>query len=427
MQTRGARADWGPGRSFRPAARRSLTDSPLVDAAGDLWFLEAGANRITRIAGVGAPTPAVAARPDVDVDLSADTLAIRGLTDATSADVVVERGGREVARAAGVAVSGGAVRVTAWPVADALRPGDVVTVRPIGAGLQAAFATELPALSAARHRVRGRGDGAARRAAAGRCRGGRRRPPGADRRDGRVVPARRRRGGGDVDRRDARCGVARAHRRGARARAVAVRAAAPSAPATPSSPAPSPTPSAAPPASDTAGEVAAQPVPAPAQPHGGAGAGRDPEARRAGLAAVGHVPADLAHRHAPGLPRHDRCGRRGLPRPAGVAPRCRPPLRPRAVARAARRSRRRARARRARLDERRRRARGRRARPQRARGPAGRTGRPRRAARGAAAGRGARGGRPDHGSRRRVQRIEVRDVARAWLDRRGRALLGPAS
>ena len=71
VQTRGARADWGPGRSFRPAARRSLTDSPLVDAAGDLWFLEAGANRITRIAGVGAPTAAVAARPDVDVDLSA--------------------------------------------------------------------------------------------------------------------------------------------------------------------------------------------------------------------------------------------------------------------------------------------------------------------------------------------------------------------
>ena len=38
--------------------------------------------------------------------------------------------------------------MTAWPVADALRPGDVVTVRPVGAGLQAAFATERPALSA---------------------------------------------------------------------------------------------------------------------------------------------------------------------------------------------------------------------------------------------------------------------------------------
>ena len=148
VQTRGARADWGAGRSFRPAARRSLTDSPLVDAAGDLWFLEAGANRITRIAGVAAPTPAIAARPDVDVDLAAGTLAVRGLDEATSADVVVARGGHEVARADGLAVQDGAVRVAGWPVADALRPGDVVTVRPHGPHLQASFSTELPALAA---------------------------------------------------------------------------------------------------------------------------------------------------------------------------------------------------------------------------------------------------------------------------------------
>ena len=264
VQTRGARADWGPGRSFRPAARRSLTDSPLVDAAGDLWFLEAGANRITRIAGVGAPTPAVAARPDVDVDLSADTLAIRGLTDATSADVVVERGGREVARAAGVAVSAGVVRVTAWPVADALRPGDVVTVRPIGAGLQAAFATELPALSAR----------ATDSAVEGTARLGARPLAGA------VVDDAGRRAPIDVTDGSFRLAGASAavtwtaatpgaawHVRAAVAPAPAAPSpAAPSAPATPSSPAPSPTPSAAPPASDTAGEVAAQPAPAPAQP-----------------------------------------------------------------------------------------------------------------------------------------------------------------
>ena len=97
---------------------------------------------------MAAPTPAIAPRPDVDVDLSADTLAIRGLGEATTADVVVARDGREVARADGLAVQGGTVRVATWPLADALRPGDVVTVRPHGTYLQAPFATELPALSA---------------------------------------------------------------------------------------------------------------------------------------------------------------------------------------------------------------------------------------------------------------------------------------
>jgi streptogramin lyase len=38
--------------AFRPTARNSLTDSPVVDAQGNLWFLEAGANLITRISGV---------------------------------------------------------------------------------------------------------------------------------------------------------------------------------------------------------------------------------------------------------------------------------------------------------------------------------------------------------------------------------------
>ena len=39
---------------YRPTERVSLTDQPLTDRAGNLWFLEAGANLITRIKGVAA-------------------------------------------------------------------------------------------------------------------------------------------------------------------------------------------------------------------------------------------------------------------------------------------------------------------------------------------------------------------------------------
>lgn len=41
-------------RSYRPTRRLSLTDQPVVDAQGNLWFLEVGANLITRISGVAA-------------------------------------------------------------------------------------------------------------------------------------------------------------------------------------------------------------------------------------------------------------------------------------------------------------------------------------------------------------------------------------
>jgi hypothetical protein len=39
---------------WRPTERVSLTDQPMIDPAGNLWFLEAGANLITRIKGVAA-------------------------------------------------------------------------------------------------------------------------------------------------------------------------------------------------------------------------------------------------------------------------------------------------------------------------------------------------------------------------------------
>ena len=47
--------------AFRPTARNSLTDSPLVDPQGNLWFNEAGANLITRISNVAAKAAAAPA------------------------------------------------------------------------------------------------------------------------------------------------------------------------------------------------------------------------------------------------------------------------------------------------------------------------------------------------------------------------------
>ena len=96
--TRGRpRRTGGPGRSFRPAARRSLTDSPLVDPAGDLWFLEAGANRITRVSGVqrGQPRRGAAARRRRSTRPRTSS-PIAGLDEATAVDVRVLRDGGEV-------------------------------------------------------------------------------------------------------------------------------------------------------------------------------------------------------------------------------------------------------------------------------------------------------------------------------------------
>jgi streptogramin lyase len=48
---------------FRPTGRNSLTDSPMVDAAGNLWFVEGGANLVTRISGVACAADCPGALP----------------------------------------------------------------------------------------------------------------------------------------------------------------------------------------------------------------------------------------------------------------------------------------------------------------------------------------------------------------------------
>ncbi len=124
----GARADWAPGRSFRPAARRSLTDSPLASPNGDLFFVELGANLLTRVAGVTAGLPGPAAPPVIEASPSEGRLSGTGLQETTSIGVTVRRGGDVVARVDAVPVTAGAFRTSV-----ALRAGDVVTLAPRGA------------------------------------------------------------------------------------------------------------------------------------------------------------------------------------------------------------------------------------------------------------------------------------------------------
>jgi hypothetical protein len=44
----------GVKEHWRPTERVSLTDQPMTDAQGNLWFIEAGANLVTRIKGIAA-------------------------------------------------------------------------------------------------------------------------------------------------------------------------------------------------------------------------------------------------------------------------------------------------------------------------------------------------------------------------------------
>src|SRR3954469_17050029 len=93
--------------AFRPNARNSLTDSPLVDPQGNLWFLEAGANLITRVSGVAAGVPAPSRSPLLVANTATGRVTGSGLsTEISSLDVRVIRGATVVAHVDGVPVQG---------------------------------------------------------------------------------------------------------------------------------------------------------------------------------------------------------------------------------------------------------------------------------------------------------------------------------
>jgi streptogramin lyase len=98
---------------FRPTGRNSLTDSPLVDPAGNLWFVEAGANLMTRVSNVAAGVPLPSRSPLLIANTSTGRLTGSGLpVDISSIDVHVVRGGKVVARADAVPVRGQSFAVT---------------------------------------------------------------------------------------------------------------------------------------------------------------------------------------------------------------------------------------------------------------------------------------------------------------------------
>src|SRR3954470_13750204 len=93
--------------AFRPKARNSLTDSPLVDPDGNLWFLEAGANLITRVSGVAAGVPLPSRSPLIVANTATGRVTGSGLSSQIdSLDVRVLRGTTLVAHADAVPVDG---------------------------------------------------------------------------------------------------------------------------------------------------------------------------------------------------------------------------------------------------------------------------------------------------------------------------------
>jgi streptogramin lyase len=130
--------------AFRPNARNSLTDSPLVDPDGNLWFLEAGANLITRVSGVAAGVPLPSRAPLLVANTATGRVTGSGLsTEMSSLDVRVVRGTTVVAQADAVPVQGQSFEVTV-----PLRADDRIDFVPHGVHPLAAFSFRVAKLAA---------------------------------------------------------------------------------------------------------------------------------------------------------------------------------------------------------------------------------------------------------------------------------------
>jgi streptogramin lyase len=133
-------------QAFRPTARNSLTDAPMVDDKGNLWFIEGGANLITRISGVTAGLPLPARAPSLTANTATGRITASGLREMTSVDVRVLRGASTtpVATRDAVPVLGGGFEVTL-----PLRAEDRVQFVPRGgANPPAAFSFRVAKLTA---------------------------------------------------------------------------------------------------------------------------------------------------------------------------------------------------------------------------------------------------------------------------------------
>ena len=129
--------------AFRPTARNSFTDAPMLDDKGNLWFIESGAETVTRVSSVSAGAPRPARSPLLVADTSTGTLSAEGLREMDAVDLVVLRDGTEVDRAADIPLSGGG-----FETALAMRAGDRVQVTPKGRHAPRSFGFRIADLRA---------------------------------------------------------------------------------------------------------------------------------------------------------------------------------------------------------------------------------------------------------------------------------------
>jgi len=119
----GSVSDAGLGPRWRPTERASLTDSPMIDSRGDLWFAETGSNLISRITAAGVPSLPPAPVATFTADTTNGSVTGTLMRAVTSVDVTVLRNGVQAAQATGVPVTSGAFSASV-PV----RGGDSVKI-----------------------------------------------------------------------------------------------------------------------------------------------------------------------------------------------------------------------------------------------------------------------------------------------------------
>jgi virginiamycin B lyase len=137
-----ATAAGGFGQFWRPRARQSITDEPVVDASGNLWFTETAANLLTRLSGVATPALPPAPAPVFTADTTRHEVTATGLRDVSAVDVAIERNGAAVLHASAVVTAG------AFTVDAPVRGGDVVTLTLTGPYPHAAISFRVVALPA---------------------------------------------------------------------------------------------------------------------------------------------------------------------------------------------------------------------------------------------------------------------------------------
>jgi hypothetical protein len=131
--------------AFATPERNGLSDSPITDPAGDLWYIDGGANQITRVSGVTAGLPLPTRAPLITADLRDGSLAAMGLAELTSVDLRLRRGPDVAWSRDGVAADGGTFGLTDVPLAA----DDVLEVIPRGPVAPAPFSFRVPRLDAA--------------------------------------------------------------------------------------------------------------------------------------------------------------------------------------------------------------------------------------------------------------------------------------